>query len=298
MTSAFKSLTDVFTLSNGVQIPCIGYGTWQTPDGATTRDCVKMALDAGYRHIDTAFAYGNEPSVGEGIRLSGVKREDIFVTTKHWVTERGYEKTIKAVEASLKNLGMDYMDLYLVHWPCVEKVSPEWKELNAETWRGFERMYQDGKIRALGVSNYEQKHLDPLWETATIKPMVNQLEFHPGYTQMENIRYNQEKGLLVQAWSPLGSGAVLNNEELKAIAAKYNKSVAQICVRLALQCNILPLPKSTNAARIAANADVFDFAISAEDVQALINFPELGFSGYSPEDGPADALAAALAEQE
>jgi len=296
MALHLNSLTDTFTLANGVQIPCIGYGTWQTPDGETTRDCVKMALDAGYRHIDTAFAYGNEVSVGEGIRLSGVKREDIFVTTKHWVTERGYEKTIKAVEASLKNLGMDYMDLYLVHWPCVEKLTPEWKELNAETWRGFERMYQDGKIRALGVSNYEQKHLDPLWETASVKPMVNQLEFHPGYTQMDNILYNQKKGLLVQAWSPLGSGAVLNNEDLKAIAAKYNKSVAQICVRLALQCGILPLPKSTNAARIAANAEVFDFVISDEDVQTLLTFPQLGFSGYSPEDAPADALAASLAE--
>ena len=296
MTVTQKSLTDVFTLANGVQIPCIGYGTWQTPDGATTRDCVKMALDAGYRHIDTAFAYGNESSVGEGIRLSGVKREDIFVTTKHWVTERGYEKTIKAVETSLKNLGLDYMDLYLVHWPCVEKVAPDWKEQNAETWRGFERMYQDGKIRALGVSNYEKKHLDPLWETASIKPMVNQLEFHPGYTQMDNIRYNQEKGLLVQAWSPLGSGAVLNNEELKAIAAKYNKSVAQLCVRLALQCGILPLPKSTNAARIAANAEVFDFCITDEDVQTLINFSQLGFSGFIPEEAPADALAASTAE--
>lgn len=286
-----KCLTDYFTLPNGVKIPCIGYGTWQTPDGNVTRDCVKMAIDAGYRHIDTAFAYGNEKSVGEGIRLSGVKREDIFVTTKHWVTERGYEKTIAAVETSLKNLGLDYLDMYLVHWPCVEKCSPAWKEINAETWRGFERMYQEGKVRAIGVSNFEKKHLEALDETAVVKPMVNQLEFHPGYNQLENVRYAQSRGMLVQAWSPLGSGAVLSNEELAAIAARYNKSVAQLCVRMALQCKVLPLPKSTNAARIAANAEVFDFEISDEDMQTLLQFPLLGFSGFRPEDAPADALA-------
>lgn len=286
-----KCLTDVFTLANGVEIPCIGYGTWQTPDGETTRDCVKMALQEGYRHIDTAFAYGNEKSVGEGIRLSGVNRREIFVTTKHWVTERGYEKTIAAVETSLKNLGLDYLDLYLVHWPCVEKISKEWKEINAETWRGFEKMYQDGKIRALGVSNYEKKHLDALWETAQVKPVVNQLEFHPGYTQMDTVRDSAERGMLVEAWSPLGSGAVLKDERLAAIAAKYGKSVAQLCVRFALEQQVLPLPKSTNAARIAANAEVFDFEISDEDMQVLQQFPLLGFSGYRPEDAPADALA-------
>lgn len=286
-----RKLTDTFVLPNGVEVPCIGYGTFQTPSGEMTRACTKMAIEAGYRHIDTAFAYGNEASVGEGIRDSGIKREEIFIATKHWVTERGYEKTIAAVDTSLKNLGLDYLDLYLVHWPCVEKCSPQWKEINAETWRGIERMYQEGKIRAIGVSNFEKKHLEALDETAIIKPMVNQIEFHPGYTQMENVRYCQDRGMLVEAWSPLGSGAVLKNEELAVIAAKYDKSVAQLCVRLALQCGLLPLPKSTNPLRTVQNAEVFDFVIADEDVQSLLTLPQLGFSGWLPEEAPADALA-------
>ena len=285
-----NKLTDTFVLSNGVEIPCIGYGTWQTPSGDVARDSVKAAIDAGYRHIDTAFAYGNEVDVGEGIKASGVARKDIFITTKHWITERGYQKTIDTFEASLKNLGVDYLDLYLVHWPCVEKVTPDWKEINAETWRGFEKMYKDGKLRALGVSNYEAKHLEALDEFATVKPMVNQIEFHPGYTQYDNVLYCQNRGMLVQAWSPLGSGAVLKDETLVQMAAKYGKSVAQLCIRFALQCDVLPLPKSLNPERMVQNANVFDFEIDKDDVKALIEMPLLGFTGWVPEDAPADAL--------
>lgn len=280
-----------FTLANGVKIPAIGYGTWKTPHDGTTKDCVKKALAAGYRHIDTAFAYGNEDEVGAAIAESGIPREEIFVTTKHWVTDRGYEETIAAVEKSLSLLGLDYIDLYLVHWPCVESVDPNWKEINAETWRGFEAMYKAGKIRAIGVSNYEAKHLTALFETCEIKPMVNQLEFHPGYTQMENIKWNQDQGILVEAWSPLGSGAVLADPALNAMAEKYGKSVAQLCVKFALQNDILPLPKSTNADRMVKNAEVYDFEIADDDMAALFAMPTLGFSGFLPEEGPADALA-------
>ena len=287
----FTSKAECFTLANGVNVPCIGYGTWQTPDGEVTADCVRAALELGYRHIDTAFAYGNEKSVGEGIRRSGVARSEIFVTTKHWVTERGYAKTIKAVETSLELLGLDYVDLYLIHWPCVKKLSPRWKEINADTWRAMETMYRDGKIRAIGVSNFFPEHLDALIAMSEIKPMVNQLEFHPGYTQTENIRYSQSCGLLAEAWSPLGSGAVLADPQLNAIAAKYGKTAAQLCVRFALQCDVLPLPKSTKPERIASNADVFDFAISGEDMRAIAALPQMGFSGFLPEDAPADAIA-------
>ena len=287
----FSKLTDSFVLANGVKVPCIGYGTWQTADGEIARDSVAAAIKCGYRHVDTAFAYGNEASVGEGIRASGVAREDIFLTTKHWVSYRGYEKTIATFEESLKNLGTDYVDLYLIHWPAVNKVTPEWKELNASTWRGFEKLYKDGKIRAIGVSNFEQAHLEALSEYAEIAPMVNQIEFHPGYSQVELARYCQSKGILVQAWSPLGSGAVLGDEGLAAMAEKYGKSVAQLCIRYALQEDILPLPKSLKPERIAANAEVFDFEIDEEDMAVLENMPTLGFSGFKPEEAPADALA-------
>ena len=287
----FTSKTECFTLANGVNVPCVGYGTWQTPDGEVTADCVRAALELGYRHIDTAFAYGNEKSVGEGVRRSGVARSEIFVTTKHWVTERGYAKTVKAVETSLQLLGLDYIDLYLIHWPCVKKLSPDWKEINADTWCAMETMYRDGKIRAIGVSNFFPEHLDALIAMSEIKPMVNQLEFHPGYTQMENVRYSQSCGLLAEAWSPLGSGAVLSDPTLNGIAAKYGKTAAQLCVRFALQCDVLPLPKSTKPERIAANADVFDFAVSDEDMAVLLTLPQMGFSGFLPEDAPADAIA-------
>ncbi len=287
-----NKLTDVFELANGVEIPCIGYGTWQTPDGDVAKNSVVEAIKAGYRHIDTAFAYGNEDSVGAGIKASGIAREELFVTTKHWVTERGYEKTVAAVETSLKNLGLDYLDLYLIHWPCVEKVNPNWKEINADTWRGFEKMYKDGKIRALGVSNFEKKHLDALLETAEVKPAVNQIEFHPGYTQMDNVNYSKELGMVVEAWSPLGNGAVLKDENLGKIAAKYGKSTAQLCIRFALQSGVLPLVKSVTPSRIVENTQVFDFEITAEDMAAIAATPLLGFSGFRPEEGPADALVA------
>ena len=286
----FKKFTDTVTLSGGVKMPCVGYGTWQTPDGEVARKCVSEAIKLGYRHIDTAAAYGNEVSVGEGIRDAGVAREELFITTKHWITNRGYEKTILACEESLRNLGLDYLDLYLIHWPAVKKIADNWEEINAETWRGFEKLYKDGKIRAIGVSNFLPSHLESLKARSTVKPMVNQIEFHPGYIQSERVNYCRTEGITLQAWSPLGSGAVLKNEFLEKIAAKYGKSIAQLCIRYALQNDIVPLPKSLNAERIAANMDVFDFVITGDDMAAIAAMEQTGYSGFYPEEAPADAL--------
>lgn len=285
-----NKLTDTFDLYNGVQVPCVGYGTYLTPNGEIAKNSVMEAISAGYRHIDTAFAYGNETAVGEGIKAIGIKREDVFVTTKHWVTMRGYEKATEAIDISLENLGLDYLDLYLIHWPCVEKVSPDWKEINASTWRAFEDAYKSGKIRAIGVSNFQKKHYDALVEYCDIKPMVNQIEFHPGYTQPETVEYSQNAGMLVQAFSPLGCGAVLGNEALAAIAKKYNKSVAQICLRFVLQSGLNVLTKSVTPARIIENTQIFDFELSAEDMAVISAMPETGFTGWLPENAPADAL--------
>lgn len=285
-----NKLTDAFVLSNGVKVPCIGYGTYLAPNGEITQNSVMEALKVGYRHVDTAFAYGNEAAVGAGIKNSGLGRDEIFVTTKHWVTMRGHEKAAEAIDISLKNLGLDYLDLYLIHWPCVEKVSPDWKEINASTWRAFEDAYKAGKIRAIGVSNFQKKHYDALASMCDIKPMVNQIEFHPGYTQMDTVKYSKENGMLVQAFSPLGCGAVLNDETLKTIAAKYNKSVAQVCLRFVLQSGLNVLTKSVTPSRILENSQIFDFELSAEDMAVINAMPETGFTGWLPENAPADAL--------
>lgn len=285
-----KNLTDTYTLSNGVRIPVVGFGTWQSPDGEIARNAVRVALESGYRHIDTAAAYGNEESVGAGIRLSGVRREEIFLTTKHWITDRGYEKTIAACEESLRRLGTDYVDLYLIHWPCVEKISADWAEINLSTWHGFEKLYRDGKVRAVGVSNFLEKQLAPLIEAAEVKPMVNQIEFHPGYTQPETAAYSREHGMLVEAWSPLGCGTVLGDPVVNAIAEAHGKTAAHVCIRYAMQKNALPLPKSVTPSRIIDNTKVFDFSLTDEEMSRLDAMPRTGYSGFYPDDAPADAL--------
>jgi diketogulonate reductase-like aldo/keto reductase len=276
-------------LLDGNSIPQLGFGTYLSePD-----DCyssVLYALECGYRHIDTAAFYQNEDAVGRAVRDSSLKREDIFVTTKLWNDDQGYDKTMKAFEKSYKALNLNYIDLYLIHWPCVEKVSPDWKEINAATWRAFEDAYKDGKIRAIGVSNFQKKHYDALAERCDIKPMVNQIEFHPGYTQPETVSYSREAGMLVQAFSPLGCGAVLGDETLASIAKKYNKTVAQICLRFVLQSGLNVLTKSVTPERIIENAQIFDFEISAEDMAVINAMPELGFTGWLPENAPADAI--------
>jgi len=279
-----KSLTDTFVLSNGVSIPCVGFGTWQSPKGRVTIDAVKAALEAGYRHIDTAAIYGNEKEVGEGIRESGVARGDIFVTTKLWNAERGYDSTMKAFENSLKTLRLDYLDLYLIHWPAGLQHGPQWKQTNRSTWKAFEQLYAEGRIRAIGVSNFLPHHLEPLMADAEVRPMVNQIELHVGQMQTEAVEYCKANGIQLEAWSPIGMGRLINHPVLVDIAKKYDATVAQLCIRWCLQNEFLPLPKSVTPSRIRENTNVFFFTISKEDMDTMNSLPYCGGSGQHPDE--------------
>ncbi len=273
-----------YTLNNGVCIPEIGFGTWQTPDGATAVLAVKSALENGYRHIDTAAIYGNEKSIGQAIADSGIDRKELFITSKLWNSERGYESTLKAFEKTLSDLQTDYLDLYLIHWPANAKQFSDWRQKNADTWRAFEKLYQDGKIKAIGLSNFMVHHLEALLETATVKPVINQIEYHPGYLQSEVVAFCNENNILIEAWSPLGTGKMLNDPTLLEIATNYNVSVAQLCIRWCLQNGTLPLPKSVTPERIKQNLDVYHFEISESDMQRIDALPYIGGSGLLPDE--------------
>lgn len=254
-------------LNNGVKIPTPGFGTFLTPDGATCVEAVRTAIAAGYTHIDTAAVYGNEKSVGEGIQESGIKRSDLFVTSKVWNTERGYDKTLKAFDKTLRDLQLDYLDLYLIHWPAnTLQFGNEADRLNVDTWKAMERLHEEGLVRSIGLSNFMQHHIEPVFVRANICPMVNQIEYHPGFTQRECVEFCQKNNILVEAWSPLGRGNVLNNPLLKTIAAQHGKSVAQVAIRWVMQTGVLPLVKSVTPSRIKENIDVFDFELSQQEM--------------------------------
>lgn len=275
-----ETLASTFTLNNGTVIPRLGLGVYRSEPGATTEAAVVSALAAGYRHVDTARIYGNEHSVGHALRQSDVPREQVFVTTKLWNADHGYDNTLRAAEESLDLLGLDYVDLYLVHWP-VDK-------LRRDTWRAMERLAENGQARAIGVSNYMVHHMEELFGYANVPPAVNQVELHPYI-----YRYRQDlvelcvaNNIRLEAYSPLTKGRKLDDPPLLATAQKYNKSPAQLLIRWCLQHDFVCLPKSTNPERIRENAAVFDFTIGAEDMARLDDLNENLVTGWDPTNAP------------
>ena len=272
------------TLSDGLTLPSLGFGTYRCEEPV-----IRAALNNGYRYLDTASYYGNEEAVGRAVRSSRLPRDQVFLATKVWKTEMGFRSTRQSIDDSLRRLDTDYIDLYLIHWPKPDPATPNWRELDLECWRAMEEAHRAGKIRSLGVSNFLPHHLYSLLELAEIKPVVNQLEFHPGFVQKAAVDYCQANGVQVQAWSPLGRLRLMEEPLLLEMARRYNRSVPQICLRFALDCGIQPLPKSSDPVRMAENWNVFDFSLSDGDRYELLSLPQLGWSGHHP-DRPSVSL--------
>ncbi|ESU32411.1 glyoxal reductase [Bacillus sp. 17376] len=255
------NLQDTTTLHNGVKMPWFGLGVFKVQEGSEVVESVKAALKNGYKSIDTAAVYRNEEGVGLGIKEAGVPREELFITTKVWNSDQGYESTLQAFETSMEKLGLDYLDLYLIHWPVAGKYK--------ETWKALEKLYKDGRVRAIGVSNFHVHHLKDLMADAEIKPMVNQVEYHPHLAQTELLEFCKAEGIQMEAWSPLKQGELLSEPTIVAIAEKHKKSPAQVILRWDLQNEVVTIPKSIKEHRIIENADIFDFELSAGDMERL-----------------------------
>lgn len=267
-------ITDSSVLNNGVKMPWLGLGVWKAKEGNETV-AVRSAIEAGYRSVDTAAVYGNEEGVAEGIRQSGIDRDQLFITTKVWNADQGYETTLKAFDTSMKKLGLDTLDLYLVHWPVKGKF--------VDTWKAMEKLYREGYVRAIGVSNFNIHHLEELRQNSEITPVVNQVEYHPMLTQKELLAYCQERQIQLEAWSPLMQGN-LDHPLLVELGQKYGKSPAQIVIRWDLENKVVTIPKSITPERIRQNADVFDFTLSAEDVEKISALNENKRIGPDPDN--------------
>ena len=271
-----------FILANGTSIPTIGFGTWKSPEGDLTSESVIKAIECGYRIIDGAALYKNEKSVGIGIKNSGIAREELFITSKVWKAERPYDKAIAAFEKTLSDLQLDYLDLYLIHWPASAKNYENWDEVNKETWQALIDLHKKGLIKAIGVSNFRPHHLESLMKMEIV-PMVNQIEFHPGYLQAETVEYCHKNNIVVEGWRPLGAGKLLENEILVEIAKKYNASSAQICIAWSIAHGVLPLPKSVTPSRIKQNLEAAAITLTAEDI-ALIDTINTCILGDDPDE--------------
>ncbi|MHB1627173.1 MAG: aldo/keto reductase [Bacilli bacterium] len=257
-----QGLTAAATLHNGAAMPWLGLGVWQAEDGDEVERAVRTSIEVGYRSIDTAAAYQNETGVGEGIRTAGVPREQLFITTKVWNNRQGYESTLAAFEESRKKLGVEYVDLYLIHWAVKDKYR--------DTWRALEKLYEDGRVRAIGVSNFQVHHLQDLMARFQVKPMVNQVEYHPYLTQKELLQFCKEHGIQLEAWSPLmRGGEIMNHPVIRELGERYGKTPAQIVLRWDLEHGVVTIPKSVHEERIRENAAVFDFALTAAEISRI-----------------------------
>ncbi|MBX9975345.1 aldo/keto reductase [Cytobacillus firmus] len=270
------SLSSTAALANGVKMPRIGLGVFKVEKEEELLTAVKAAIEIGYRSIDTASIYGNEEWVGEAIRQSGFNREELFITSKVWNSDQGYEAALKAFNTSLEKMGLEYLDLYLIHWPVEGKYT--------ETWRALEDLYNEGKIKAIGVSNFQISHLENLLKTAEIKPMINQIELHPKLAQTELRDFAAKHDMHIEAWAPLMQGGLFENEVLTEMAEKHGKSIAQIVLRWHLQNGIIVIPKSTKPHRIKENADLFDFELSQQDMDLIDSLDEHLRVGPDPDN--------------
>lgn len=257
------------TLNDGARIPQVGLGVWQTPNDEAA-PAVKAALDAGYRHVDTAAVYENEEGVGEGIRQSGLSRSDIFLTTKLWNNDQGYEQTLKAFEASLKRLGTDYVDLYLIHWPSAHR------GLFVDTWKALVKLKEEGRAKSIGVSNFYPEHIEKIVAETGVMPVINQIELHPDFQQRATRAFHEKHKIATQSWSPLGQGKLLGHPVIAEIAQKLGRTPAQVIIRWHIDNGLVVIPKSVTPSRIVENFKVFDFQLSPEDLQKLNGLDDAG----------------------
>ena len=279
----FSSIDDKLALPNGIQMPCMGFGTWQVPADSTLEEAVVSALQLGYRFFDTAQIYGNAAAIGRGIQASGIPREKIFISSKIWTSSRSYDGVMRAFSDILDDLKTSYLDQLLIHWPATQGEPMIWQSQNAGTWRALEELYDKGAVKVIGVSNFLPHHLVPLLARARIRPMVNQLEIHPGYPQFATVNFCFKQSIAVQAWSPLGRGGLTHHPILIELGEKYGVTPAQVAIRWSLQHGFVPIVKALDIGHMKSNIDSFGFTLSNDDMKQLDMMQQVAFSGLHPD---------------